>query len=114
MNIKDKLTEDNLAYLSSILGGVTADDFEVITGKSLHGFMVPNDALAISYEGVLVFFGKDTKEQERFLYYMGAEREAELFARDPIRKISVWSNIDEARLGGRDFDAEEEEEDDDI
>lgn len=74
--------------------GIDLDEMLPAPGDKLHEFVLLPDATTDGY--FLVFQGVSKEEREKYLYYMGAENEAELvlFAGD----LAVYDGIDPDRL----------------
>lgn len=92
-----KLSEEQKAFLEHY-GIHDVERLHKIPGEKLHSYMIYNDAYTdIDY---LIFFddydGGDDQQQKKYLYYMGAENEAELLARH--LDITIYHEIDSSRL----------------
>ncbi len=83
------LEEYGVEDISDIKGVIYAND--------VHQYMADCDALVIDDETLLFFDG--IKSAEKFLYYMGAEKEATLQAF--YKGMAIYSGISESRIAGK-------------
>lgn len=74
--------------------GVDVDELRLIRGRSIHDMVYLCNAWTDNT--YLVFNGSSTRERDKFIYYIGAENEAELVLL--YAKLAVYENIDEDRL----------------
>ena len=92
--IEDTLCEMGIDSISSLVE---------IPGKSLHPHMIWNSAYTDGE--LLIFFNVSSKDRAKFLYYMGAENEADLVSL--WEGVAVYEGVSASRL---DVENEEEEE----
>jgi hypothetical protein len=69
--------------------GINLDVMTEIKGTELHDYMVYADAFASCDGTELVFVETSDSDQQRFLYYMGAENDSQIEAR--LGPVTVWS-----------------------
>lgn len=65
-----------------------------ISGKKLHPFMIPY--FAYTDGELLIFFNVSHENRNKFLYYMGAENEAELVSL--WKGVAIYKGVSESRL----------------
>lgn len=86
MRIED-LTDEQFKVLGEL--DISVESLVKIPGKCLHDYMVYNDGYVVPGLDLLVFFDKFNGgtwlDQQKFIYYMGAERSMEL--------IIKWAGI---------------------
>ena len=82
IDLKQELSEETEDTLCE-MGIDPISSLVEIPGKSLHPHMIWNSAYTDGER--LIFFNVSSKDRAKFLYYMGAENEADL--------VSLWEGI---------------------
>lgn len=81
IDLKQELDEDVQETLDEM--GIYLNDLHEISGKRLHDFMISHTAYTDGER--LIFFDVRHDARAKFIYYMGAERDAEL--------ATLWKDV---------------------
>jgi hypothetical protein len=104
IDLKQELSEEVQEALDEM--GIYFNELHEVSGKKLHDFMISDTAYTDGDR--LIFFDVSHKRRENFIYYMGAETEAELSIL--WKDIAVYEGIGAGRLNRHVEDKEDEEE----
>jgi len=88
----DSLSGEQIDFLDEL--GINANDLVLVSGKKLHSFMIYDSAYTDGER--LVFFDVSHQNRNKFIYYMGAENDAELTTL--YKDVAVYDGISESRL----------------
>ena len=108
VDLKQELSEEEQEILDEM--GIYFDELHEVSGKRLHDFMIGDTAYTDGDR--LIFFDVLPKSREKFLYYMGAENEAELTIH--WKDVAVYEGIGPGRLGRYVEDKDEEDEEENL